>query len=155
MNTDTTQDPFQILDRTHDDFAASPVAEAFNWAEFAAETNLTHWYMVAFRSTRKPTANLDLLDDLETLAYNDALEQPGFIFYFKGKVVPGAAPNQNMSFCMWRDRASAVAASRRHHHAKAAAVANGMYDVYQVERYNATVHRSDAKAWVEFDPLTV
>src|SRR6266566_4928044 len=96
------QDAFLILDKAHDDFASAPIVEAFNWDKFAAETDLSEWYLVVFRSNRKLDADVSKLEELDDMAHDDAAGQPGFIFYFKGKILPGAAHRRNVSFCMWR-----------------------------------------------------
>jgi hypothetical protein len=150
----TTNDPFMILDRAHDDFATAPIAEAFNWAKFAAETDLKAWYLVAFRSTRKLSADVNKLDALDDLAHNDAAGQPGFLFYFKGKILPGTSHLKNLSFCMWQNRDFAKAAAARSMHTNASAIAIEMYKDYKLERYNAHVQRAVGQAWVEFEPVT-
>jgi len=148
-----SNDAYSILDRAHDNFATAKLEEAFNWSDFASKTNLRGWYMVAFRSNRKPSADLDLLDHLETLANDDAANQPGYLFYFKGKVLPGATHLRNLSFCMWQDRECATVAAQRSAHRSASAVAQAMYEEYRIERYLAVVHTEGERSWVEFERL--
>jgi hypothetical protein len=148
-----TIDPFEILDKAHNDFATAPIEEAFNWDKFAKYTVLDYWYMVAFRSIRKLDANLAELEMLDELAHQDAATQPGFLFYFKGKIMGGASHLHNMSFCMWTDRASARAAAKRTMHRQASNVALKMYDKYSLERYEARVTRSGKQPRIEFTAL--
>jgi hypothetical protein len=145
---------YLLLDRTHPDFAVMPIAEACNWGEFAAHTDLEQWYQVVFRSTRKEDADGATLEALGETAKQDASQQPGYLFYFKGNVDAGSNKLKNMSFCMWRSRADAEAAAGRPTHQAAIKGGVHMYDEYVVERYDARIRRDDKGASVEFAPLT-
>jgi heme-degrading monooxygenase HmoA len=127
-----------------------PIDEACNWADFAAQCDLDQWYLVVFRSTRKPSADDARLEELGEKARQEASEQPGYLFYFKGDVKSGTDRLRNLSFCMWRSRAEAEAAARRPSHKTAIEVGLGMYKEYKVERYDAKVRREGGRAWVEF-----
>jgi hypothetical protein len=144
---------FDVLDRARDDFALAPVHEAFNWPAFAELTDLETCYMVAFRSVRNPGADVALLDALDEVAHQDASTQPGFLFYFKGKILPGADHLGNLSFCLWRSQADAKASARRPAHREASAVALTMYQRYELECFEVRVLRAGGRARVEFGPV--
>jgi hypothetical protein len=153
MVTNQYDDPYLILERAHDDFAIVPIETAFNWDQFAIYANLSKWYLVAFRSTRKENVDVSQLNALDNMAHNDAAMQPGFLFYFKGKILPGASHRKNLSFCMWENRNFARAAAQRQMHLNASAVALNMYDAYVLERYEAHVARDNKKTRVVFESV--
>jgi hypothetical protein len=152
--TSRNDQAFLVLERAHDNFATAPVSEAFNWGQFAAQTGLKKWYLVVFRSNRKEDANVQQLEALDDMAHNDAATQPGFLFYFNGKILPGVTHRKNLSFCMWVNRDFARAAAQRQMHKNASAAALDMYDEYVLERYEAHIARHSGKARVIFEPVT-
>lgn len=131
-----------------------PISAAINWSDFAAHTDLDQWYLVVFRSTRKPEANDAKLDALGEAARQDASRQPGYLFYFRGNVLEGTNKLKNLSFCMWRSRSEAEAAAKRQLHQTAITAGIGMYQEYIVERYNARVNRDGGRARIQFTALT-
>jgi hypothetical protein len=150
VSIDISNDEFEILEKTHDNFATAPIDIAFNWDMFAKKTKLHDWYLVAFRSTRKPDADLRELEYLDELAHQDAASQPGFLYYYKGKIMEGATHTHNLSFCMWTDRESAKAAAMRSMHRQASNIALKMYDQYNLERYIGKINREGHEPKVEF-----
>jgi hypothetical protein len=147
--TDTSSSEFETLEKTHDNFATAPIEEAFNWDEFAKVTKLNEWYLVAFRSTRKPDADIAELEYLDEMAHQDAAGQPGYLFYYKGKIAEGSNHLHNLSFCMWTDRDSAKRAAMRSMHRQASEIALKMYENYNLERYLGKIKREGDHPKVE------
>ncbi|MEA2518555.1 MAG: hypothetical protein QOF49_635 [Chloroflexota bacterium] len=112
------------------DYASMPVADAFNWQEAAAELGAGDWYLVAFRSIRKATADEARLNEFDERAHVEAAAAPGFIHYFKG---PAALDGSCLSFCLWQTRADARAAAGRPDHVRAVSLIAEMYESYTLE----------------------
>jgi hypothetical protein len=127
-------------------YATLPVAEAFNWADAAAELGAGSWYMVAFRSIRLPDADEARLNAYDERAHLEAAASPGFVHYFKG---PRADDGSCLSFCLWTSREEARAASAKPEHAAATALIDEMYRTYALEFLS--VHR-DAAGTMTFEP---
>src|SRR5215213_7105702 len=103
-------DVLQALAPVAADYAMRPVADAFNWQSAGADLGDGEWYLVAFRSTRKPEADEARLTLFDELAHQEAAAAPGFLHYFKG---PAASDGSCLSFCLWDTRADARAAAGR------------------------------------------
>jgi hypothetical protein len=112
------------------DYASLPVADAFDWTEAGAALGEGEWYMVVFRSVRRPDADEATLTDYDDRAHVEASRSNGFVHYFKG---PLAADGTCLSFCIWASRADARAASGKPLHAEAAGLVAEMYERYTLE----------------------
>lgn len=121
---------FDQLAPVSDRYASLPVADAFTWAACEAEVGPGEWYMVAFRSTRRPGADEALLTAYDDWAHAEAMSAAGFVHYFKGPTTPGG---QCMSFCLWDSRAEARAAAGRPAHQRAVTVTHDAYAQYVLE----------------------
>lgn len=116
-------------------YAALPVADAFNWPTASAELGDGEWYLVAFRSIRRPTADEDRLALFDELAHQEAAGSPGFVHYFKG---PQASDGSCLSFCLWNSRADARAAASLPDHVRAVSLIDEMYETYALEFHRVT-----------------
>ena len=122
--------PFEGLAPVSDRYASLPVAEAFDWSACAGEVDPGEWYMVAFRSIRRPGVDEERLTQYDDWAQAEAMQAPGFVHYFKG---PTTADGRCMSFCLWDSRAEARAAAGRPLHVEAAALTHEAYAEYSLE----------------------
>jgi hypothetical protein len=123
-------DALPLLAPVAPDYASLPVADAFNWQEAATELAEGEWYLVAFRSIRKATADEARLHDFDERAHLEAAAAPGFVHYFKG---PAAFDGSCLSFCLWQTRADARAAAGRPDHVRAVSLISEMYESYTLE----------------------
>jgi hypothetical protein len=130
-----------------DAYATLPVAEAFNWAEGAADLGVGEWYLVAFRSVRAANADEARLDAYDEAAHQEAAGSPGFVHYLKG---PRAADGTCMSFCLWQSRAEARAAAGKPLHVRAVSLLDEMYESYTLEYVH--VRREAVGAALTFEP---
>ena len=99
-------------------------------------SNPGEWYMVAFRSTRRPDVDEARLTAHDDWAHAEAMEAPGFVHYFKG---PTQDDGQCMSFCLWDSRAEARAAAGRPAH-----TAGGGHHPRDLRRVHARIPPRDA-----------
>ena len=111
-------------------YAGLPIADAFTWQEASRSLGDGEWYLVAFRSTRRPGADEDRLNAYDEMAHREAASAPGFLHYFKG---PSAADGSCLSFCLWLSRADARSAAGRPAHREAVTLLNEMYSAYTLE----------------------
>ena len=123
-------DVLQRLQPVSDRYATAPVAEAFTWDDAGGDLGSGEWYLVAFRSVRRPDADEARLWELDELAHQEAAASPGFVHYFKG---PLAADGSCLSFCLWDSRADARAAAGRPAHVRAVGLLEEMYESYTLE----------------------
>ena len=123
---------FDRLVPVSDGYASLPVAEAYTWDALAAEIPAADWYMVAFRSVRRPDVDEARLTAHDDWAHGEAMDAPGFVHYLKGPTQPDG---RCMSFCLWDSRVEARAAARRPHHVEAAALTHEAYSEYLLEFY--------------------
>ena len=121
---------FDRLVPVSDRYASLPVADAFDWAACTGEVDPGEWYMVAFRSIRRPGVDEARLTAYDDWAQDEAMGAPGFVHYFKG---PTTADGRCMSFCLWDSRAEARAAAGRPAHIEAAALTHESYAEYSLE----------------------
>lgn len=126
---------FERLEPVSDRYATLPVDQAFTWAACLDEVGSGDWYMVAFRSVRRPEADEARLCLYDDWAHEEAMSADGFVHYFKG---PTSSDGSCMSFCLWSDRTAARAAAGRPRHAEAAALALEMYARYDLEFHRVT-----------------
>jgi hypothetical protein len=111
-------------------YARLPVAEAFNWQDAAGGLGDGEWYLVAFRSIRRPGADEARLNEYDEVAHQEAALAPGFVHYFKG---PAEADGSCLSFCLWDSRAEARSASGGPAHVRAVTLLDEMYEQYALE----------------------
>jgi hypothetical protein len=141
-------DAFRHLAPVSDRYACLPVADAFNWATCSDAVEPGEWYLVAFRSVRRPTANEARLTAYDDRAHAEAAKSAGFVHYTKG---PTADDGSCLSFCLWTTRHAARAASGKPAHAKAAQLVHEMYDIYRLEFLR--VSKAFAGAPLDFEPF--
>jgi heme-degrading monooxygenase HmoA len=128
-------------------YATMPIAQAFDWASCADGVTTGEWYLVCFRSVRRPDADERLLETLDDAAHLEASSATGFVHYFKGATTERG---ECLSFCLWDSRAHARAAAGRPAHAVAAAIVGEMYASYTLEFYR--VRKQAGSATFEFEP---
>ncbi len=138
------------LSPAHPDHASLPIQEAFNWSSCFTGIPFDQLYLVVFRSVRRATADLDLLREHDDLAYADALEAGGLLYYFKGEV---NERRECLSFCLWESRQQAHRAAGGASHTAATRMTAQMYESYSLERYEV-IMTSDEKGdvvlrWIE------
>ncbi len=132
---DSRRPQFDRLLPVSDRYAHLPVAEAFDWAACADDVDAGEWYMVAFRSLRRPGVDEDRLNAYDDWAHQEAMSAPGYAHYFRGPTCPDG---RCMSFCLWDSRAQARAASGGPSHVRAAALTHEAYSEYSLEFHRVT-----------------
>ena len=133
-------------------YANLPIADAFNWQDASHELGNGAWYLVAFRSIRRPDANEDRLTLFDELAHQEAATAPGFVHYFKG---PAASDGSCLSFCLWQTRADARAAAGRPDHVRAVSLIAEMYESYTLEFHRVTREAGGPLAFAPYDQAPV
>jgi hypothetical protein len=111
-------------------YARSLVAEAFNWNESVESVDSGEWYLVAFRSLLRESADLTRLFDQDHRAFEEAARAPGFVHYFMG---PLNDRREALSFCIWESREQARTAARGPAHLQAIELIHEMYESYALE----------------------
>jgi hypothetical protein len=139
---------FERLEPVSDRYATLSVDEAFTWAACVDEVGAGEWYMVAFRSVRRPEADEARLCLYDGWAHEEAMSAAGFVHYFKG---PTSSDGSCMSFCLWSDRAAARAASGRPRHVEAATLALEMYARYDLEFLRVTKQAGGSFTFEPYD----
>ena len=114
------------------DYAARPIEEGFSWSSSLAGCAFERFYLVVFRSVRRPKADLDLLREHDERAYAEALESGGLLRYFKGDANERRAC---LSFCLWQSREQAIEAAGAASHRSAARISAQMYESYMLDRF--------------------
>jgi hypothetical protein len=112
------------------DYASLPIGDAFTWACCAEDLEPGEWYLVAFRSILRPSADQALLWEHDRWAHREARRRPGFIHYFHGR------PNDRgecLSFCVWQSRQHAREAASGAAHLQAIELVHEMYESYVLE----------------------
>ena len=145
--THRSRPSFDRLVPVSDRYALLPVADAFDWAACAGDVPPGEWYMVAFRSIRRPGADEARLTAYDDFAHLEAMSAPGFVHYFKG---PTEADGHCLSFCLWTDRAAARAAAGRPAHVAAVAQTHETYAEYSLEFHR--IRRLAGAAGFSFEP---
>ena len=136
MNLDYRAGPYDACRRLspiYPDHANLPIEQAFNWSSCLTGVPFDRLYLVVFRSVRRATADHDLLREHDDLAYADALEAGGLLYYFKGEM---NEQRECLSFCLWESRERARRASDCASHAAAMRITAQMYESYKLERYD-------------------
>ncbi|XP_002961694.2 UPF0643 protein PB2B2.08 isoform X1 [Selaginella moellendorffii] len=124
----------------HSNPLTAPLLECFDFSaicKFPLEKSIK-FYLVAFRSVRKATADDTLLYKLDAAAQAEALESGGLLRYWYGRL---NAQKECLAMCVWSSRDAAIRAGTLPAHIQAASVAHRMYDAYTLERY-----------WLELSP---
>lgn len=114
------------------DYATAPIADGFNWAECLAGVEPGQWYVVVFRSVRRPDADDALLAAHDDAAYAEACGGAGLLAYFRGDLGPN---RECLSLCVWASQGQARAAMHSPSHRAAIAIVGAMYESYTLERY--------------------
>jgi hypothetical protein len=140
-------DALDELVPTTEGYARLPLADAFNWADCASGIEPGEWYLVAFRSTVRPDADIERLREYDDWAHAEASGAPGFVHYLKG---PLASDGSCLSFCLWNGRAEARAAARQPAHLEAVSLIAETYAEYTLEFIS--MRKTDAGAALTFAP---
>ena len=122
----------QQISPIHPDYATRPIQDGFSWASSLAGCRFDRLYLVAFRSVRRPDADLDLLREHDDRAYAEALDSGGLLRYFKGHM---NERRECLSFCLWETREQAIKAAGADSHQSAADLSVRMYESYVLDRY--------------------
>ena len=123
-------DALDRLQPVSDRYATLPIERAFDWSAVGRQLGVGEWYLVVFRSIRRPWADEVRLAAFDDAAHREAAAAPGFVHYFKG---PSAADGSCLSFCIWTGRAEARAAAGRPDHTQAVTLLHEMYQDYRLE----------------------
>jgi len=123
-------DALESLAPVTDGYATLPVSHAFDWTEVGMALGAGEWYLVAFRSIRRPDADEARLVEFDERAHVEAAAAPGYVHYFKG---PCATDGTCLSFCLWTSRAEARAAAGGPNHMHAVTLLHEMYESYTLE----------------------
>src|SRR4051794_20656311 len=115
---------FNRLSPVSKDYATLPIEQAFDWGACAPDIDVGDWYLVGFRSIRRPDADESRLTAMDDQAHLEAAGAPGFVHYFKG---PTNDRGECLSFCLWDSRQQARAAAGLRAHADAVTIALEMY----------------------------
>lgn len=129
-------------------YARLPVADAFTWQDSSRDLGDGEWYLVAFRSIRRPGADEERLNMYDEMAHQEAAVAPGFVHYFKG---PADADGACLSFCLWTSRAEARAAAAGSAHLRAVTLLNEMYQQHALEFLRVTRHAGGPLAFETYD----
>ncbi len=140
-------DALAALRPVSDAYATLPIAQAFDWAVAGADLPVGEWYLVAFRSTRRPGADEARLHHYDEMAHHEAAGAAGFLVYFQGPVgIAGSC----LSFCMWDSRPHARTAAGGPAHLEAVSLLDEMYQSYTLEFWR--VRRTSPGAALAFEP---
>lgn len=142
------ESPFEQLMPLAPDYAVRGIDEAFNWADCLASVDAGEWYVVAFRSVRRPEADDELLYQLDERALEEATAYSGLLRYFSGELDD---QRRCLSMCVWRDQKRAREAAALPAHTAAIEVSNATYTSYVLERYRLT-KRDGAVELVPLEP---
>ncbi len=110
MSLDLRADLYEACQRispTHPDYATLPIEDGFDWSSLS-HCPFDSLYLIAFRSLRRPEADLDLLREHDDRAYEEALISGGLLRYFKGQA---NERGECLSFCLWETREQAIKAA--------------------------------------------
>ena len=130
------------------DYATRPIGEAFNWEPCLAGVDEGEWYVVAFRSSRRPDADDALLDEMDGRAFAEASSFSGLLHYFSGTM---DEDRRCLSMCVWEDRQRAREAAALPEHVRAIGIADATYSTYVLERYRLT-KRDGVLGFAELEP---
>jgi hypothetical protein len=125
-----TRSSFAHLVPADPDYASLPIPVAFTWSRCVDSLAPGEWYLVAFRSVLRPSADIELLDEHDRRAHREARRRPGFVHYFHGQ--PNER-NECLSFCLWESREHAREAAAGPAHLRAIGLVDEMYESYVLE----------------------
>jgi hypothetical protein len=145
-------DALHRLEPVGESYATLPIADAFNWGDATTELGNGEWYLVAFRSIRKPDADEARLEAFDERAHREATRAKGFIHYFKG---PRADDGSCLSFCLWNSRADARAAAGRPAHVRAVSLIDEMYALYTLEFHRVRREAGGPLTFAPYDAAPV
>ena len=133
------------------DYASLPIQDGFDWARCLRNIpDDVRLYLVVFRSVRRPSADMDVLRELDDRAYAEALGAGGLLHYFKGEA---NERRECLSFCLWESRQRALEASGSLSHRSAAVVWPEMYESYELDRYHLVRAGAPGKGDIRFERL--
>ena len=115
----------------HPDYATLPIEDGFEWSSLSY-CLFERLYLVVFRSLRRPEADLDLLQEHDDRAYEEALESGGLLRYFKGNA---NERGECLSFCLWETAEQARKAASAASHRSATGITAQTYLTYVLGRY--------------------
>jgi hypothetical protein len=141
-------DALVALTPCSDRYAVLPISDAFDWTEVGNQLGDGEWYLVAFRSVRRPDSDEARLAEYDERAHLEAAASPGFVHYFKG---PTCSDRTCMSFCLWTSRSEARAASGGPRHVEAVSLLGEMYERYTLEFLRVT-GRAGRLSFEPYDP---
>lgn len=127
------RDAFPQPTPIHPEYTTLPIQDGFDWARCLRSIPDARLYLVVFRSVRRPSADLDVLKELDDGAYAEALGAGGLLYYFKGEA---NERRECLSFCLWESRQRALEAVGGPSHRAAAEIWRAMYESYELERYH-------------------
>ena len=145
-------DALHRLEPVGERYASLPIADAFNWQDATTHLGDGEWYLVAFRSIRKPDADEAKLEEFDERAHREAARAKGFIHYFKG---PRAHDGSCLSFCLWNSRADARAAAGRPAHVRAVSLIDEMYALYTLEFHRVQREAGGPLTFAPYDAAPV
>ncbi|KAI6195115.1 hypothetical protein M3Y96_01196600 [Aphelenchoides besseyi] len=131
------------------DYFHMPIETTFNWDEVADRLGIDEkgdWFIVAFRSVRKPSADTQALYNADALAHQEAIESGGLLKYWYGTL---NELRQCLAMCIWSNRQFARAATVKPLHIQAVSLTRQMYESYTLERYRLIKHKGEAKFQIE------
>lgn len=140
--------PFAGLVALRPDYAVMPIEQAFNWGECLATVEAGEWYVVAFRSVRRPESDDSMLEEFDRRAFAEASRHSGLLCYFVGELDD---ERRCLSMCVWEDRTRAGEAAMLPDHTAAIAIAGATYTSYVLERYRLT-KRDGSVELVQIEP---
>jgi hypothetical protein len=134
MPLDLTADLYeacQQISPTNPDYAILPIEDGFDWSSLSC-CLFDRLYLVVFRSVWQPEADLDLLQEHDDRAFEEALKSGGLLRYFKGHA---NERGECLSFCLWETREQARQAADAASHRSAAGASAQMYLSFSLERH--------------------
>uniref|UniRef100_A0A7C5VXJ0 ABM domain-containing protein n=1 Tax=Thermomicrobium roseum TaxID=500 RepID=A0A7C5VXJ0_THERO len=142
------QEAFTRLRPTTSHYQTVPIERGFNWEEALRDVPSGEWYLVVFRSLRRPDSDDVRLTEFDDHAYEEAFATGGLLCYFAGDLDEN---RHCLSFCVWKSREAARVSAQLPKHEAAAALAPSTYVWYRLERY--TVRKDPETSRIEFIPL--
>ncbi len=124
--------PFDRLVPVSARYQTAPILEAFNWSYTLGDVESGRWYLIVFRSLRRPDVDNDVLTAHDDVAFAEAMRSGGLLRYYKGAM---DRDRRCLSLCVWEKRRQAQVATAMPLHRDAAQLTNRFYVWYDVERY--------------------
>ena len=124
--------PFDRLVPARAGYQTAPILEAFNWSYVLEPIVSGRWYLIVFRSLRRPDVDNEMLTAYDDMAFAEAMRSGGLLRYYKGAM---DRDRHCLSLCVWERRRQAQVATALPDHQDAAQLTNRFYVSYDVERY--------------------